>query len=194
MLRTTLAFLVTLVLAIGGGATSLAYVLDDTFGAGAVTFGPWTAFRSVGAVDADPYSRARISREGILALGQSEGLAFVADRDSAGQRLRFDCAYRIEGSLPPARFWTLFVEADGRTALTAAEGRAAGLQSRAVVRQPDNSIVINVGRHAAPGNWLQVDATGSMRLIATLYDFSLSTQAETLETTMPRIVEVGCDA
>lgn len=194
MLRTILAFIVTLVLAIGGGAASLAYVLDETVGAGAVTLGPWTAFRSIGAADADPYSRARISREGMLALGEGEGLAFIADRDSAGRRLRFDCAYRIEGTLPPARFWTMFVEANGQPALAAPAGRQAALQSRTLLRQADNSLIITVGRNAAPGNWLQVDGTGNMRLVATLYDFSLSTQAEATDTTMPAIVEAGCDA
>lgn len=194
MLKITLAFLVTLVLAVCGGAASLAYVLDETFGAGSVTFGPWTAFRTVGAVDADPYSRARISREGILALGQSEGLAFVADKDSSGKRLRFDCAYRVEGALPPARFWTMFVEADGKPALTAPNGRPAAIQSRSLLRQGDNSVVITIGRHAAPGNWLRVgQASGAMRIVTTMYDFSLSTQAQAIETSMPDIVEAGCD-
>jgi hypothetical protein len=194
MIKTTLAFLVALVLAIGGGAASLAYLLDANYGAGAVTFGPWTAFRSIGAADADPYSRARISREGILALGQSEGLAFVAEQDSAGQRLRFDCAYRIEGTLPPTRFWTMFVEANGIPALNRPDGRPAGIQSRGLVRQADNSLVITVSRHPVPGNWLQVEASGDMRIVATLYDFSLSTQTEDSVTTMPSIVEAGCDA
>lgn len=193
MLKATLAFLVTLVLAVGGGAASLAYVLNDTVGAGAVTFGPWTAFRSIGAADADPYSRARISREGILALGEGEGLAFVAERDSGGERLRFDCDYRIEGVLPQARFWTMFTEHVGNQD-TANLPPAGAIQSRRVIREPDNNVVVTVGPKAAPGNWLQTQGSGAMRIVTTMYDFSLATQVEATDALMPKITQVGCNA
>lgn len=191
MLKSTLAFLTTAFLAIGGGASSLSYVLNDTVGAGAVTFGPWTAFRSIGAADADPYSRARISREGILALGEGEGLAFVAERDSAGDRLRLDCAYRIEGVMPQSRFWTMFAEpvgSDGRGLL-----RDAAIQSRRLIREPDNNIIVSVGPKASSGNWLQTSGDGAMRLVTTMYDFSLATQVEATDALMPRIIRTGCN-
>lgn len=192
MLKATLSFLTTFVLAVGGGAASLAYVLNDTVGAGAVTFGPWTAFRSIGAADADPYSHARISREGILALGEGEGLAFVAETDSSGERLRFDCTYRVEGTFPQARFWTMFAEAAGNGGQSAAQSGA--IQSQAVSRQPDNSVVVTVGSKAAAGNWLSVKGDGAMRIVTTMYDFSLATQVEAADLLMPRIVQAGCNA
>lgn len=189
MIKTVLAFLVALVLAVGGGAASLAYMLDDTIGAGAVKFGPWTAFRSIGSADADPYSRARISREGLLALGEGEGLAFIADRDSSGQKLRFECAYRIVGPLPAARFWTMYAETEAETPQV-----SGAIQSRAVLRQADNSVVVAVGKRAAPGNWLRVSGDGFMRVVVTLYDFSMASQSEADDAFMPRIEEAGCDA
>lgn len=192
MLKSTLAFLTTAVLAIGGGAASLAYVLDDTIGAGAVTFGPWTAFRSIGAADADPYSRARISREGILALGEGEGLAFVAERDSTGDRLRYDCAYRVEGVFPQARFWTMFAEAAGSTNAPDTAPVSA-IQSRNMMRQPNNDVVVTVGPTPVSGNWLQTNGSGAMRIVTTMYDFSLATQVEASDRLMPRIVEAGCN-
>jgi hypothetical protein len=99
-------------LAIGGGAWSLWRVLDNTQGTGALTIGAWTAFPNIGSPDADPYSRARTSREGILALGSAEGIAFTATTDSAGDTLRSECSYRIEGDVPASRFWTLVATTD----------------------------------------------------------------------------------
>ena len=84
MFRTVFLTLVTLAIAIGGGAASVWYTLRAQEGIGAVTIGNWTAYPSMGAVDADPYSKARAAREGILALGRAEGLAFFSNRDSNG--------------------------------------------------------------------------------------------------------------
>ena len=60
MLKTALTVLLTLSLAIGGGAASVWYVLAGQSGTGALTIGSWTAFPKIGAPDADPYSKARV--------------------------------------------------------------------------------------------------------------------------------------
>ena len=86
MLRTVLLTLATLAIAIGGGAASVWYALELQEGVGAVTIGSWTAYPDIGAPDADPYSKARAAREGLLALGRAEGLAFVADARHRRQR------------------------------------------------------------------------------------------------------------
>ena len=54
MLKTALLALLTLTIAIGGGAASLWYVLDTQDGVGAVSIGGWTAFPDIGTPNADP--------------------------------------------------------------------------------------------------------------------------------------------
>ena len=122
MFRTVFLTLVTLAIAIGGGAASVWYALQAQEGIGAVTIGNWTAYPNMGAPDADPYSKARVAREGMLALGRAEGLAFFANRDSGGDTLSRKCSYVIEGATPPARFWT-FYAADRSLAVLAGDGR-----------------------------------------------------------------------
>src|SRR5690606_22878685 len=64
MLKSVLSTLLVLVIAIGGGAASVAMMIETVPPVGAVVSGPWTAFPASGTPEADPYSRARFAREG----------------------------------------------------------------------------------------------------------------------------------
>ncbi|TIU26055.1 MAG: DUF1214 domain-containing protein, partial [Mesorhizobium sp.] len=83
-----------------------------------------------------PYSKARVAREGVLALGQAEGLSFIAERDSDGEQLKRQCAYEIEGGFPTARFWTLYAADRSLGVVETGKPRLAALQSYQVLRQP----------------------------------------------------------
>lgn len=192
ILDTSLATLLAVSLAIGGGAWSLWRVLDNTQGTGALTIGAWTAFPNIGSPDADPYSRARTSREGILALGSAEGIAFTATTDSAGDTLRSECSYRIEGDVPASRFWTLVATTDQ----PAEENpqRLPALNSLSILRRPDNSFAITAAAHPADGNWLAISGGGPMSLLLTVYDTNIASGSEFTEISMPDIKSIGCDA
>jgi hypothetical protein len=193
MIQRIVLFLIVIAIAIGGGTASVWYVLRAQEGIAALTVGGWTAFPSMGTPDADPYSKARIARDGILPLGRAEGLAFIADRDSAGNGLRRDCDYRIEGVTPTARFWTL-AAADATLAPLYPAGRAAAVQSQQILRRADNSFAIAVGPHPAPGNWIRIDGAGPLSLVLTLYDTPV-TGASGLESfELPQVLKAGCDA
>lgn len=192
MLKTVLATLVMLACSIGGGAASLWYVLADPDATGALTVGQWTAFPKIGAPDADPYAKARVAREGVLALGSAEGVAFVATRDQDGRRLRLECTYRVEGATPPSRFWTLFADGSAAPADVRSGAGLPALNSWSMARQPDNSVRVTVSPQPAPGNWLGVAGSGPMTLVLTVYDAALSRDVSAATTTMPAIVPAGC--
>lgn len=194
MLKNALQILFALALAIGGGVGSLWYVLDVQNGAGAIRIGQWTAFPDIGTREADPYSKARVARAGVLALGRTEGLAFVAERDSGGEALRRECAYTIEGDLPPARFWTLYAADQSLDVIHTDKPRPAALQSHQVLRQADNTAVISVGSRPHPGNWLFVQGVGTMYLVLTFYDTPIASSTGLSDVTLPRIVKGGCHA
>lgn len=194
MLRTALLTLLTLVIAIGGGAASVWYALEARRGVGAVAVGGWIAHPEVGTPDADPYTKARIAREGILALGRAEGVAFVSERDSAGAPLRAECAYTVEGKVPPARFWTLFAVDGSRHHREPGSDRLAAIQSLGLDRAPDDGVTIAIGRRPRPGNWLHVAGSGPMSLVLTLYDTPISGSTGFSGLVMPQVVRVGCDA
>lgn len=192
MLKTAAAVALTLVVAVGGGAASLAYVLDEHSGLGALTIGQWTAYPRIGTVDADPYSKARISREGLLALGPAEGLAFTATRDSEGRRLLRQCAYAIAGQAPQARFWTLFARAPGLKAEDGAGPPAT--TSRGLLRNADDGFTLTISPTIAPGNWLRTAGNGTMELVLTVYDAGVATGTDITQAAMPTITRTGCDA
>ena len=193
MLKTAFLTLLTLTIAIGGGTASLWYVLRTQDGVGAVKIGGWTAFPEIGTPNADPYSMARVARQGTLSLGRAEGLAFAAERDAGGALLRRECSYRIEGSTLPARFWTLYAADRTGRVIKAGDGRASALHSLELLRQPDSSFAIAVDSRPASGNWLAVSGSGAMRLVLTLYDTPIVGSTGIAEVELPLVIGAGCD-
>lgn len=190
MLRTAISALLVGLIALVGGASSVAWVLASGYKLGAVRVGPWTSFPDAGTRDADPYARAEVAIDGILSLGRAEGVGFSADRDSDRQPLEADCSYVVSGHMPPGRFWTLRSEPlNQRTTF----GRQPALHSRGVLRSPDDAVAISVGRRPKPGNWLQAVGEGRMRLVLTVYDSSATAGPASGDLAMPSIKKAACD-
>jgi hypothetical protein len=194
MLKNVFLMLLSLAIAIGGGGASVWYALKVQDGVGAIRIGQWTAFPDIGTPAADPYSKARVAREGVLALGRAEGLSFVAENDAAGDQLKRECSYRIEGGFPTARFWTLYAADQSLGVVETGKPRLAALQSYEVLRQPDNSVIISVGHHPMSGNWLLTDGSGRMYFVLTFYDTPIASSTGLSDVSLPRIVKAGCDA
>jgi hypothetical protein len=190
------AFLVVLflVIAIGGGAWSVWLVLDKAPLFGRLTSGPWEAFPVAGTPEADPYSRARHVRTGGLALGPSEGIVLTARTDSSGENLRRHCTYRIEGTMPSARLWTLYVtDADGN-ALPRSRQKRSATHSGMIVFDANNRFSISVSPHPVPGNWIAVEGNGRMQVVLTLFDTPIAAASQLSDLILPTITEAGCDA
>lgn len=81
----------------------------SNFGAAA---GPWRVSVLAGSPDADLYTRARVAIGGLLALKREETMYYLAETDSEGQRLRSRCRYRVSGTPPAARWWSVTAYAD----------------------------------------------------------------------------------
>ncbi|TGP56993.1 DUF1214 domain-containing protein [bacterium M00.F.Ca.ET.230.01.1.1] len=194
MLKNAILTLLSLAMAIGLGGYSVWYALNAQDGVGAIRIGRWTAFPEMGTLAADPYSKARVAREGVLALGQAEGLAFVAERDDTGEPLKRECTYSIEGGYPAARFWTLYAADQSLGVIDTGKTRRSALQSYEVLRQPDNSVVITVGNRPAPGNWLLTGGSGKMYFVLTFYDTPIASSTGLSDVTLPRILKAGCNA
>jgi len=194
MLKTAFLTFVVLCISIVGGGASVWYALKANESVGAVTIGEWTAFPSLGTPDADPYSKARVSREGLLALGRAEGLSFSAGHDSAGDALRRECSYRIEGAVPSARFWTLYAADAAGNVVRGGKRRPGALHSYQILHLPDNTVSIAAGAHPAPGNWLALSGEGPMTLVLTFFDTPIASSTGASDVTLPSIVRVACDA
>lgn len=194
MLKNVFLTLLSLAISVIGGGASVWYMLDTQEGFDAIHIGAWTAFPDIGTPDADPYSKARVARAGVLALGRAEGLAFVADHDSGGELLRRECSYTIEGGFPAARFWTLYAADQSLDVIQTGKPRPAVLHSRDIVRQPDNSSLISASERPSPGNWLPVPGTGSLYFVLTLYDTPIASSTGLSDIELPTIAKAGCHA
>jgi len=81
------------------GASSLAF--------GDVNVGGWRSDFAIGSKAADPYTRARVARHGLLALAKSEAVYFTRAVDDDGQPLREACTYRLTTGAMPAGWWSI---------------------------------------------------------------------------------------
>ncbi len=188
MLQITLIALFGIIL----GAGSAWYSIQQSHRIGAINIGPWTAFPHAGAEEIDPYTVARAVAEGSVPLGSTEGLAFEAVTDSQGNLLRRNCSYRIEGTTPPAKLWTLVSYGEDARPVPPAPGGKSSTYSNALLHFPDGSFLIAISAKPGPGNWLSISGEGSMRLVLRLYDTPITSSAGGEPPVMPQILAEGC--
>lgn len=165
------------------------YALSDGRLVGAIEIGPWQAWRDVGVPSPDPYTRAYIARTGGLELGASEGLQFIARTDSDNRGLDRACRYRIDGTTPAARFWTLVPVAPvNGIPIARPDGPLAFISTR-LSRAGDGSFALHVSRTLAPQNWVEITGEGAFELVLTLYD---TPSVGGGIASLPAIIREGC--
>jgi len=193
LFRLPVSIALVLLLAFGGATASAVYMLRASTGFGSVSVGPWTAWPRVQAVNADPYAKARRAREGVLPLGNAEGVVFIADRDSEGGRLSTRCDYRLIGRTPPARFWTLHATDEGNESLGVDARFPAAYHSQHVLKNRSGGFDIAVGARPKPGNWLAVGSEAEpLKLVLTLFDTPVTGGSHLVALEMHDIVRTGC--
>jgi len=97
-----ISILVACLLAAGATALALKYS-----GKGKITIGPWQTNVETGSGKAGAYLRAWVALNAPWALNSSEVLYFLAYEDSQGQTLDCNCVYKIEGTEPDTRWWSI---------------------------------------------------------------------------------------
>lgn len=191
-MRLLFLLLLALGIALGLGAWSADWALRASADYGTAVIEPWVANPLAGAVDADPYAKARLARLGNLTLGTGEGVVFRARADAADEPLRRECNYVVSGQTPPARAWTLAAYTPEGRLIQPPEGQPGWLVSTGLLRAEDNSASIAVGPVAMPGNWLSTTGEGPFILALTLYDTPASSSGGLGEFDMPGLVRSGC--
>lgn len=176
---------------VGLAATNMLLQKSPAFGG--IRAGPWLVTPKNGSADIDPYSRAQLARTGEITLAHAEGLSFLAQADSRGQRLQSRCTYRLTGHVPDSRYWSLTLVAPGG-ALVANPAQRYGFTSAEIMRAADGSFEITVGRRARPGNWLPAATSDGFNLVLRLYDTLLDFSTSKLdESALPQIAREACE-
>jgi len=176
--------------AVGLGATYFALTRGAAFGA--LRIGAWTAWPKTGTLDADPYARAAIARNGILPVALGDGVSFSAATDDAGRLLDGRCDVEVEGITPAARFWTLTLYSAGGE-LVANSVHRHGFTSEEIVRRSDGSFAVTVGPRAASGNWLPTGGIERYQLALRFYDTAVGVSTKAgREVPMPSVITRSC--
>lgn len=180
----------TVVLGVALGALSAWYVLDGGGNGAAVANGPWGTNLAIGERATTPHTRAWVALHGLLALNRSETVYYTAFRDSDGETLNGNCVYRIEGSDPDARWWSITAYA-GDDFLIPNEAGRYSISKNSVVRDADGRFHATVSRGPAAGNWIPSGA-GEFSLTLRLYNPGGSILEAPATAPLPVIIREGC--
>lgn len=187
-----LTILAAILAGLVGGTALTALVARDGIVFDRRTLAGWVIAPRIGSELIDPYSRARVLVAGELPLANGEGFSLTAERDLSGQALDGRCTYRLSGSMPAARFWTLTLTTpDGRPIITPLQ--RTGFTSGEIIRQGNGSFSIEIGPRPLAGNWLPTPQSGPFILTLRFYETPLSATATVLEPRMlPELRQEGC--
>ena len=175
-----------------GVGSALLFVRGAGLG-GDVSSGPWQTNLAIGSTEADPYTRARVAVAGLLALNRSETIYFTATRDETGDVLRSGCIYKVTGTDPPARWWSVTLYGADHYLVANSENRYS-YGGATIAREADESFIIAVGPTESEGNWIptggQTDATFSLTL--RLYNPEPEAVTNPSGIALPTIVKEAC--
>lgn len=156
-----------------------------------VQVGAWKGNLLAGSQDADMYTRSTIALNALLALGRDESMYFIASEDDAGNPLRSNCSYRVEGAPPKARWWSITAYADDMF-LFDAPNQHYSLNGTTARLDTDGRFVFTTGGQEQPGiHWLPTPGRRGMVLTLRLYNPEPELQAAPASLVPPSIKAVG---
>ncbi len=146
-------FLIFAAIALTLGLGSAWRAVNHGFFATENRYGPWAFWFREGAADADPYTIARVARQGVLPVTAASEMVFTATRDSAGSHLSGDCTYEIRGYSMPALWWSIAAFKSDGEIMPSKTGRS-GFSSGNILAAADGSFTVRLSADVQPGNWI----------------------------------------
>ncbi|AOL93038.1 DUF1214 domain-containing protein [Porphyrobacter sp. LM 6] len=164
----------------------------NTLAFGDVNVGGWRSDFAIGSEAADPYTRARVARHGLLALARAEAVYLTRNTDEDGRPLTDACTYRLSGGKMPAAWWSVTLY-DAASMLPANTDEALSIDASRAGPEAWEA-VIAAERPADERLWISSRKAGTFDLTLRLYvpDAALiETPARVL--LPPRIERLACD-
>ena len=167
-LRWPLAVLLGLALS----ALYLVGAINHGMGKNFLRNGDWRTSASIGSADASGVVRAVVAIGGLLASTREDSMYYTVN-SVAGEPLRLNCRYRIEGGDYEADWWSITAYGWDYYLIPNREKRYS-FNNENIARSEDGSWVIHVGATPEEGNWLPVGPSGSpAESQSTDHDFDL---------------------
>lgn len=146
--------------------------------------GVWKSGTQTGSSNADDLNRARVALNGLLALDRSETIYFVAHTDNQLRPLRSRCIYKVSGTAPAARWWSITAYAEDHFLFDAA--------NRKFSFSGEGEFVFSTGPHGISGiDWLPTPGDRGLELILRLYQPDAALQTEPASLRPPVIEQIG---
>lgn len=190
--------------ALGGSAIGLSSALwmaglfpgINSMAFGNLNIEGWHGDAAIGSTAADPYTRARVARHGLLAMAKSEAMYFTTAVDRNGRPLREECIYRLAaGPTFPAQWWSVTLyTADSWLPLN--NDNALSINAAEVQPEPDGlwEAFIAPTRPADARYWISSRNAGTFNLTLRLYvpnDAMLTSPGDTLAPPSVQLVSCG---
>lgn len=196
MIKRVGAYLLALIIGLIIGPASALYLAGLWPGAKPLDFGDveiagWRSDFAIGSEAADPYTRARVARHGLLGLAKSEAVYFTRTNDSEGKPLREACDYRLTGGTMPAQWWSITLY-DGESFLPANTDAAPSVDATRLAADAGDGqweALVSANRPQQDIAWISSKAAGSFDLTLRLYVPSVGLLKEPETTLTPPTVE-----
>ncbi len=156
------------------GAASALYLSGLWPGAKPLDFGNveidgWRSDFAIGSEAADPYTRARVARHGLLGLAKTEAVYFARTTDEAGRRLVANCDYRLTGGAMPAAWWSITLY-DADSMLPLNQDEALSVDATSIVSDSERWMaLISSTRPRMEPNWISSSGAENFDLTLRLY-------------------------
>lgn len=158
---------------------------------GNVDVGGWHSDFAIGSKAADPYTRARVARHGLLALAKTEAVYFTRASDDDGAPLREACTYRLSGGAMPAKWWSVTLY-DARSMLPTNTDGALSIDASRAGKGAWEAIIAPK-RPAGSEHWISSRRAGTFDLTLRLYLPEAPLLADPAATLQPpRIERLRC--
>ena len=149
---------------------------------------------ALGSASANPWTRARIARHGLLALTKEEAVYFTRATDQDGTPLKEACTYRVSGTAMPALWWSVTLyDGDSRLPPNKDKALSYDLTKAAAEGDADSWRFTVSPTRPAEGGWVSSRAADNFDLTLRLYKPSAALLADP-EATLPapKIERVSC--
>lgn len=169
-----MSILLGAVLGLAAGAAA-AFFAAGMFGSGTrfgdqINVGGWKSDWTIGSDTANPWTRARVARHGLLALTKEEAVYFTAATDSEGRRLSDACTYEVSGTTMPGLWWSVTVyDEESRLPLNT-DGALSFDKTKAEEDGAGNAWSVTVSpTPPGSGHWISSRAGGAFDMTLRIY-------------------------
>jgi hypothetical protein len=155
LIKLTAAAVVTILLS----AVLLARSISDGFDDMSAQNGDWVTSVATGSQNAGVMLKAAVAIGGLLASTQENSMYYRLST-IAGEPLRMNCRYRIEGADYAADWWSITAYGWDNYLIPNPQKRYS-FNNENLIRNADGSWVITVAATEQAGNWLPVGPSGA---------------------------------